>query len=126
MLVDPQEESWLNRTNARDRTAIRCEDVVAQNPEDNQAQASSDAAPDASTAADANTDPGEDRSNTSDRADGRGSDANGVPAFDEADGEARRKLYQKGAVTGEPDRLRIRQLCVSAGAEALRGYLVAT
>jgi hypothetical protein len=74
------------------------ENVVAQNPEENQAQANSDAAPDATTAADANTDPGDDRSNTSDRADGRGSDANGVPAFDEADGEARRKLYEKGAV----------------------------
>jgi hypothetical protein len=74
------------------------EDVVAQNPEENQAQASSDAAPDANTAADANTDSGEDRSNTSDRAGGRGSDANGVPAFDEADGDARRKLYEKGAV----------------------------
>jgi hypothetical protein len=68
------------------------QDVVAQNPEENQAQASSDAAPDATS------DPGEDRSNTSDRAEGRGSDANGVPAFDEADGEARRKLYEKGAV----------------------------
>jgi hypothetical protein len=67
-------------------------DVVAQNPEENQAQANSDAAPDA------NTDPGDDRSNTSDRADGRGSDANGVPAFDETDGDARRKLYEKGAV----------------------------
>ena len=74
------------------------EDVVAQNPEENQAQAGSDAPPDANSAADASTDPGEDHSNTSDRADGRGSDANGVPAFDEADGEARRKLYEKGAV----------------------------
>ena len=68
------------------------QDVVAQNPEENQAQASSDAA------SDATSEPGEDRSNTSDRAEGRGSDANGVPAFDEADGEARRKLYEKGAV----------------------------
>jgi len=33
----------------------------------------------------------------SDRADGRGSDANGTPAFDEVEGEQRRKLYEKGA-----------------------------
>ena len=35
--------------------------------------------------------------NSSDRADGRGSDANGIPAFDEADGEQRKKLYRDGA-----------------------------
>jgi hypothetical protein len=68
------------------------EDVVAQNPEENQAQANSDAP------GDATGDPGDDRSNNSDRAEGRGSDANGVPAFDETDGDARRKLYEKGAV----------------------------
>jgi hypothetical protein len=68
------------------------EEVVAQNPEENQAQAGSDAP------ADAMGDPGDDRSNNSDRAEGRGSDANGVPAFDESDGDARRKLYEKGAV----------------------------
>lgn len=33
-----------------------------------------------------------------DRADGRGSDANGIPAFDEADGDLRKKLYRDGAV----------------------------
>jgi hypothetical protein len=32
-----------------------------------------------------------------DRADGRGSDANGAPAFDEAEGARRRKLYEDGA-----------------------------
>ncbi|MEN3338224.1 MAG: hypothetical protein V7647_1900 [Acidobacteriota bacterium] len=68
------------------------EEVVAQNPEDNQAQAGSDAP------ADVTGDPGDDRSNNSDRAEGRGSDANGVPAFDESDGDARKKLYEKGAV----------------------------
>ena len=68
------------------------EHIVANNPEENRAQRDSDAPPDA-------TDPASgDRPNNSDRADGRGSDANGVPAFDEADGEARRKLYEKGAV----------------------------
>ena len=75
------------------------QDVVAQSPEDNQAQASSDAR----LVADATSNPGEDRSNTSDRADGRGSDANGVPAFDEADGDARRKLYRERCRAGEPD-----------------------
>jgi hypothetical protein len=67
------------------------EQIVDQSPEENQAQADSDAAPDASS------EPGDDRSNNSDRANGRGSDANGVPAFDEADGEARKKLYRDGA-----------------------------
>jgi hypothetical protein len=66
-------------------------DVVDINPEDNRAQRDSDAAPDAMS------EPRGDRVNNSDRADGRGSDANGVPAFDEADGEARKKLYKDGA-----------------------------
>jgi len=34
----------------------------------------------------------------SDRAEGQGSDANGIPAFDEAGGDARKKLYRDGAV----------------------------
>jgi hypothetical protein len=66
------------------------EDLVDMNSEDNQAQAQSDAAPDATG------EPHGDRLN-SDRADGQGSDANGIPAFDEADGEARKKLYRDGA-----------------------------
>jgi hypothetical protein len=66
-------------------------DVVANTTEENQGQAQSDAPPDASG------EPRGDRVNNSDRADGRGSDANGVPAFDEADGDIRRKLYENGA-----------------------------
>jgi hypothetical protein len=64
---------------------------VAENLEENRAQRDSDAAPDATS------EPGADRLNNSDRANGRGSDANGVPEFDEADGERRRKLYEDGA-----------------------------
>jgi hypothetical protein len=67
------------------------EDLVEMNSEDNRAQAQSDAAPDATE------EPHGDRLNNSDRADGRGSDANGIPAFDEADGAARKKLYRDGA-----------------------------
>ena len=60
------------------------------NPEDNQAQRQSDASPDASGAGA----PGREET---DRDRGRGSDANGVPAFDEADGDKRRKHYDEGA-----------------------------
>jgi hypothetical protein len=67
------------------------EDLVDMNAEDNRAQAESDAAPDATG------EPRGDRLNNSDRADGRGSDANGVPAFDEADGASRKKRYRDGA-----------------------------
>lgn len=66
------------------------EDAVGQQVEDNKAQADSDAAPDATA------EPRGDRDN-SDRADGRGSDANGIPAFDESEGETRKKLYRDGA-----------------------------
>ena len=55
-------------------------------PDDNQAQVQSDAPPDAVRG-------GEE----SDRDGGRGSDANGVPAFDEADGEQRKRQYRDGA-----------------------------
>ena len=65
------------------------EDVVSH--EENRAQRDSDAAPDATT------EPGADDINNSDRAGGRGSDANGVPAFDEADGERRKRQYEEGA-----------------------------
>ena len=65
------------------------EKVGDSNPEENQAQRDNDAPPDAIAE--------RDRFNNSDRADGRGSDANGIPEFDEADGERRRKLYDKGA-----------------------------
>lgn len=58
-------------------------------PEENRAQRDSDAAPD--------VEPRGDEINNSDRAGGRGSDANGIPAFDEADGERRKKEYDEGA-----------------------------
>ena len=63
------------------------EDMAGANPEENRAQRDSDAP------ADATLEPG----GLSDRADGRGSDANGVPASDEADGEKRKALYRDGA-----------------------------
>jgi hypothetical protein len=66
-------------------------DAVVENLEDNRAQRDSDAAPDATIGGDS------DRLNNSDRADGRGSDANGVPAFDDGDDQRRRKLYDDGA-----------------------------
>ena len=64
---------------------------TADNVEENQAQRDSDAAPDAVT------EHAGDVTSASDRAGGRGSDANGIPAFDEADGERRKKLYKDGA-----------------------------
>ena len=67
------------------------DDAVVENREDNRAQRDSDAPPDATVDEDS------DRLNNSDRADGRGSDANGVPAFDDADGQRRRNLYDEGA-----------------------------
>ena len=66
-------------------------DEVVANREDNRAQRDSDAPPDATE------EPRRDRLNNSDRSGGQGSDANGVPEFDEADGERRRKLYDEGA-----------------------------
>lgn len=67
------------------------ERVVANDPEENRAQRNSDAP------ADATVDPRRDRANNSDRAEGRGSDANGVPEFDEADGAQRKRQYDEGA-----------------------------
>ncbi len=67
------------------------ETVATDNPETNQAQRDSDAPPDATG------EPRGDRLNNSDRAGGRGSDANGVPAFDEAEGEQRKRQYDEGA-----------------------------
>ena len=66
-------------------------DEVVGNPEENRAQRDSDAAPDASV------EPRGDDFNNSDRAGGRGSDANGLPAFDEASGDLRKKQYNEGA-----------------------------
>ena len=59
--------------------------------EENAGQRQSDAAPDAVAERDG------DLVESSDRADGRGSSANGTPAFDDAEGEQRRKLYKDGA-----------------------------
>jgi hypothetical protein len=81
---DPLEESIGDRPT---------EDLVNSNPEDNRAQRDSDAQPDETNRGDLTEEPSE----RSDRAHGRGSDANGVPAFDEADGERRRRLYDEGA-----------------------------
>jgi len=64
------------------------------NPEDNQAQARSDAPAD-----EVGGRRDEDFTERSDRAEGRGSDANGVPEFDEAAGEERKRLYEE---TGSP------------------------
>ncbi|MEP6917086.1 MAG: hypothetical protein ABJC89_15650 [Acidobacteriota bacterium] len=63
------------------------EEAVGNNPEEHQAQRNSDAPSDVVG----------DVSEGSDRAGGIGSDANGVPAFDEADGDHRKKLYRAGA-----------------------------
>jgi hypothetical protein len=66
-------------------------DAAGANREENAAQRDSDAPPDATGG------PRGDRPGTSDRADGRGSDASGIPAFDDADGENRKKRYDNGA-----------------------------
>lgn len=69
-------------------------DPMQKNPEDNQAQASSDA-----TADEGGNRLDADFTEQSDRAHGQGSDANGVPEFDEVQGEERRRLYEE---TGSP------------------------
>ena len=67
-------------------------DPMQRNPEDNPAQARSDA-----TADEVGDRLDADFTEQSDRAHGRGSDANGVPEFDEAAGDQRKKLYRDGA-----------------------------
>jgi hypothetical protein len=67
-------------------------DPMHRNPEHNRAQAQSDATADESVNRLA-----PDFTEQSDRAHGQGSDANGVPEFDEAAGEQRKKLYKDGA-----------------------------
>ena len=69
-------------------------DPMQRNPEDNKAQANSDATADE---VGGRLDP--DFTEQSDRARGQGSDANGVPEFDEVDGENRKRLYRE---TGTP------------------------
>jgi hypothetical protein len=63
---------------------------AAQPPEENASQRQSDAPPDAVAAREVSP------IESSDADMGRGSDANGTPAFDEVEGEERRKLYEKG------------------------------
>jgi hypothetical protein len=60
-----------------------------KNPEDNQSQAQSDAPQDATA----------DRVEDAERAQGSGSDANGLTEADEAAGEERKRLYKE---TGSP------------------------
>ena len=67
-------------------------DPLQRNPEDNRAQAQSDA-----TADEVGDRLDPDYTEQSDRAHGRGSDANGLPEFDEARGEERKKQYRDGA-----------------------------
>jgi len=67
-------------------------DQLQRNPEDNPAQAQSDATPD-----EVGGRLGPDFTEQSDRAHGRGSDANGIPEFDAAEGEQRKKLCKEGA-----------------------------
>lgn len=69
-------------------------DPLQRNPEDNRAQAQSDATSDE---VGGRLEP--DYTEQSDRAHGAGSDANGVPEFDEADGEHRKDLYKKTGAT---------------------------
>ena len=65
-------------------------DPMQRNPEDNPAQARSDA-----TADEVGGRLEPDYTEQSDRAHGAGSDANGIPEFDEADGENRKRLYRE-------------------------------
>lgn len=69
-------------------------DPMQRNPEDNPAQARSDAPADE---VGGRLDP--DFTEQSDRAHGQGSDANGIPEFDEVEGEERKRIYER---TGSP------------------------
>ena len=65
-------------------------DPMQRNPEDNPAQARSDA-----TADEVGDRLDPDYTEQSDRAHGRGSDANGVPEFDEVEGKGRKREYRE-------------------------------
>ena len=67
-------------------------DPLQRNPEDNRAQAQSDA-----TADEVGDRLDPDYTEQSDRAHGQGSDANGIPEFDERAGKERKALHKKGA-----------------------------
>ena len=87
-MADPRRQTREDATDSTpDGARAHAED--RQNQDDNQAQRQSDAAPDALSTRQV--------VETSDRADGRGSDANGTPAFDEGEGAERRRLYKEGA-----------------------------
>lgn len=66
-------------------------DPMQRNPEDNPAQSRSDA-----TADEVGDRLDPDYTEQSDRAGGRGSDANGLAQFDEEAGDERKKLYREG------------------------------
>jgi hypothetical protein len=71
------------------------EPAIDRNPEENRAQSQSDATPEEIPR---RGDPGDrDLRETSDRARGRGSTANGIPEFDEDAGDLRRRQYDDGA-----------------------------
>ena len=67
-------------------------DPMQRNPEDNPAQSRSDA-----TADEVGDRLEPDYTEQSDRAHGKGSDANGIPEFDEAEGAERKRQYREGA-----------------------------
>jgi hypothetical protein len=69
-------------------------DPTQRNPEDNPAQARSDATQD-----EVGNRLDSDWTEQSDRAHGRGSDANGIPEFDDVEGQERKRLYKE---TGSP------------------------
>ena len=69
----------------------RSEESSAQPQEENASQRQSDATPDVVAAREVSP------IDSSDADMSRGSDANGTAAFDEVEGEERRKLYEKGA-----------------------------
>ncbi|MEO7275618.1 MAG: hypothetical protein ABIX28_13730 [Vicinamibacterales bacterium] len=68
----------------------RSDDSSAQSQEENAAQRNSDAPPDVIAAREISP------IASSDGDMSRGSDTDGAPAFDEVEGEERRKLYDKG------------------------------
>jgi hypothetical protein len=91
LLIIVQEDSMPEETEPPRPHGDKLKGAVGKernDPDDNQAQVQSDAYPDAT---------GEGGREESDRDGGRGSTANGVPAFDEDDGVRRRRQYEDGA-----------------------------
>ena len=72
----------------------KLDNAIHDNPEPNRAQSQSDATPEELPRVGERT---ADVRELSDRARGAGSDANGIPEFDEDAGAARRKRYDDGA-----------------------------